>query len=67
MAGKTNSKWYPYETLGGFFKLENGVLMGCPMNTDGTRSDSPYEVDWYEAWDNDFNPNEIVQELEERE
>lgn len=63
-AGKTNKDWYPYDVYGGYFKLENGVLMSCPMNADGSRDNSPYEVEPFAAWDNDFNPNEIVQELE---
>jgi len=66
VAGKTNSEWYPFETLGGFFKLEEGVLMECPMNIDGSRSDSPYEVDRRAAGENDFNPSEIVRELEKK-
>jgi hypothetical protein len=64
---KTNKQWYPYEEYGGYFKLENGVLMSCPMNTDGSRDDNPYEVDWYEAWDNDVKPEDIIQELEKKE
>jgi len=66
MAGKTNSEWYPFEILGGFFKLEDGVLMECPMNIDGSRSDSSYEVDWRVAGENDFTPSEIVRELEKK-
>jgi hypothetical protein len=64
---KTNKHWYPYETLGGYFKLENGNLMGCPMNKDGTREDIPSEVDWYEAWDYDLDPRAIIQELQTKE
>ena len=43
---KTNNQWYPYEELGSYFKLENDVLLQCPMNMDGTRDDTPCEVDW---------------------
>lgn len=64
---KTNKHWYPYETLGGYLKLENGNLMGCPMNKDGTREDKSSEVDWYEAWDYDVDPRAIIQELQTKE
>ena len=43
---KTNKTWYPYEEFGSFFKLEEGTLVGCPMNEDGTRDNTPFEVDW---------------------
>ena len=33
---KTNKHWYPYEEFGSYFKLEDGVLLQCPMNIDGT-------------------------------
>ena len=64
---KTNKHWYPFEELRGYFKLEDGKLMGCPMNADGTREDNASEVDWYEAWDNDVDPRVIIQELQEKE
>jgi hypothetical protein len=67
VTAKTNKHWYPYQELGGYFKLEGGVLMGCPMNDDGTREDTPSEIDWYEAWDNDVRPQDIIQELEGKE
>ena len=43
---KTNKDWYAFETWGSYFKLENGVLLQCPMMIDGTRDDSPCEVEW---------------------
>lgn len=33
---KTNQNWYPYEDMGCFYKLEDGELLFCPMNMDGT-------------------------------
>jgi hypothetical protein len=63
---KTNKDWYPYKELGGYFKLIDGDLYGCPMNVDGSREDNPYEVDWYEAWDNDVKPEDIILELESK-
>lgn len=67
MAEKTNKDWYPYKDFGGYFKLENGALMQCPMNADGTPNDSePCEVDWYEALDYDIDLSEIIQELKKR-
>lgn len=46
---KTNNQWYPYNEVGGYFKLEAGELMICAMNADGTRDDNPYAVDWQEV------------------
>jgi hypothetical protein len=43
---KTNTDWYRVEKLGSYFKFEEGVLLQCPMNTDGTRDTNPCEVDW---------------------
>ncbi len=43
---KTNADWYRFAMLGSYFKFEQGVLLHCPMNRDGTRSESPCEVDW---------------------
>lgn len=43
---KTNKQWYRFSTLGSYFKFEKGVLLQCPMNSDGTRDDTPCEVDW---------------------
>ena len=69
--GKTNKQWYPYVTFGSYFKLENGDLMQCPMNTDGTRDDNPCFVDWLEV--NAGEPEDkaamerIEKELQERE
>ncbi len=71
MKGKTNRQWYPYIAQGSYFKLENGDLMQCPMNTDGTRDDSPCVVDWLEV--NAGEPEDkaemesIERELQERE
>jgi len=65
---KTNESWYPYKELGSFFKLENGILMGCPMNTDGTRDETPFEVDWdrgVEEKDKEVM-NKIVEELQSK-
>ena len=43
----TNKTWYAYPDLGSFYRLENGVLLVCPMNKDGSRSrGEEYEVDW---------------------
>lgn len=68
MAGKTNSEWYPYETFGGFFKLEDGVLFECPMDIDGSRDDNPYEVDFNFGLDEEDKPRlrKIVHELEKK-
>lgn len=56
------------EELGSYFKLEDDVLLQCPMNMDSTRDDSPCEVDWYRI-DDDLarNLKEVVKELEEKE
>ena len=66
---KTNNQWYPYEELGSYFKLENDVLLQCPMNIDGTRDDTPCEVDWQRGVDDKDEPRlqEIVKELQEKE
>lgn len=46
----TNRNWYPYPDLGSYFRLEDGALLWCPMNTDGSKSlsdgDLGSEVDW---------------------
>ncbi len=65
LANKTNESWYPYKELGTFFKLENGVLMGCPMNADGTRDDTSFDVDWERGLKDDEQErmNQIVREL----
>lgn len=63
----TNKHWYPYPELGGYLKLENDVLIGCPMNKDGTRRDDPSEVDWYEAWDSDIDVAMYMRELQDKE
>ncbi len=65
---KTNQSWYPYKEFGSYFKLENGVLMGCPMNSDGTRDNTPYEIDWdrgVEEKDKE-RMNEILNELQNK-
>ncbi len=47
--GKTNQQWYPYETHGSYYRLVDGVLQFCPMNTDGSMSeDEAGDVAWYE-------------------
>jgi hypothetical protein len=43
---KTNADWYTFTMLGSYFKFEQGVLLQCPMNIDGSRDDTPCEVDW---------------------
>ncbi len=43
---KTNRAWYRFSMLGSYFKFDKGVLLQCPMNSDGTRDDSPCEVEW---------------------
>jgi len=43
---KTNNAWTPYKEFGSFFKLKKDILLGCPMNADGSRSNSPFEVDF---------------------
>src|SRR5581483_8496480 len=63
----TNQRWYPYEEDGSFYQLEGGVLRQCPMNMDGTRDDSPCEVDWGCVEPNDrLRLREIVKELRQR-
>ena len=44
---KTNKDWYQFGSLGSYFKFEDGELLSCSMNRDGTRDDDPCEVDWY--------------------
>jgi len=68
MDGKTNSEWYPYKEYGSYFKLEDGVLLQCPMNGDGTRDDTPCEVDWYYGVSDEEKPQlkQIVKELEKK-
>ena len=60
---------YIFEEFGSYFKLENDVLLQCPMNADGTRDDSPCEVDWQREIDegDESGFQEIVKELQERE
>ena len=43
---KTNNKWYAYPLFGCYYKLEDGELFQCPMNTDGTRDDNSAWVDF---------------------
>ena len=68
MVGKTNSEWYPYEEHGSYYKLEDGVLMQCPMNKDGTRDESECEVDWNRGVSDEDMPRlkQIVKELEKK-
>ena len=67
-ARKTNKNWYPYEEDGCYYRLEDGTLMQCPMNIDGTRDDNPCEVDmqWTEDKDRPMLL-EIIKELEGKE
>jgi len=66
---KTNNSWYPYEELGNFFKLEKSILIGCPMNIDGTRDNTPYDVDWERGVDekDKIKMNEVVSELQKKD
>ena len=67
---KTNKQWYPYEEFGSYFKLEDGVLLQCPMNIDGTAdAGTECEVDWnLGVGDEDLPRLEaIVKELQEKE
>jgi hypothetical protein len=63
---KTNKRWYPYPEHGSFFKLVDGQLNQCPMGLDGSRADSPAQVDF----DRGVEPRDmaslksIIQELE---
>jgi hypothetical protein len=59
---KTNNNWYPYKQFGSYFKLENGTLMQCAMNSDGTRDDNPNEVEYL-----DLDMQRVSQELQEKE
>lgn len=43
---KTNIDWHKIEMLGSYFKFDNGILLQCPMNADGTRDTTPCEVEW---------------------
>ena len=43
---KTNLQWYPYPKYGSYYKLEDDELYQCPMNSDGSRADSPAWVDF---------------------
>jgi hypothetical protein len=48
---KTNENWYPYEDMGSYYKLENGVLLFAPMLENGEIDESngfinDGEVDW---------------------
>lgn len=51
---KTNKEWYRFQDLGSYFKFKHGVLLQCPMNTDGTRDDILCEVDWERVVDMDL-------------
>ena len=66
---KTNKQWYPYSLDGSYYKLEDGVLMQCPMNRDGTRDESECEVDWDRGVSDYDRPHlkMIVKQLEEKE
>ncbi len=67
VVNKTNESWYPYKELGTYFKLENGVLVGCPMNADGTRDNTPFDIDWERGIEEKEQEkmNSIVSELKE--
>ncbi len=67
---KTNKQWYPYKEWGSYFKLDDGNLLECPMNNDGTPDEeTACDVDW----DYGVEPKDrkrlkaIVKELEEKE
>jgi hypothetical protein len=66
---KTNAQWYPYEDLGTYFRLEEGILYFCPMSADGIRSDEEVgEVDWYRLDEEDrIRLLTIVQELQQKD
>jgi len=63
---KKNNTWTPYKEFGSFFKLKNSVLLGCPMNSDETRSNSPFDVDFKEGVEekDQRRMKEIVTELQ---
>jgi hypothetical protein len=44
---KTNNEWYKYEfaEVSGYFKMEDGLLMGCPIKEDGSREDAPAAIE----------------------
>ncbi len=67
---KTNKHWYPYEEFGSYFKLEDGALLQCPMNIDGTPDvGTDCEVDWDYGVEPKDKPRlkAIVKELQEKE
>jgi hypothetical protein len=67
---KTNKQWYPYEEDGCYYKLEDGILLQCPMNIDGTADEETLcQVDWDWGVDEKDKPRlkEIVKELQEKE
>lgn len=35
---KTNKQWYPYEELGSYYQLREGVLWYCPMMQNGEKA-----------------------------
>lgn len=63
---KTNKRWYLYNDAGGYFRLEDGILMSCAINLDDSRDDNPYEVDLFEVR-NDTLIKRIVAELGQKE
>jgi hypothetical protein len=63
---KTNKRWYLYNDAGGYFRLENGILMSCPINADSSRDDNPYEVDLFDVR-NDKLIKGIIAELYKKE
>ncbi len=67
---KTNKHWYRYETYegAGYFQLEDGVLMGCPMAADGTREDAPVPIESFDYTGDEYRQLwEIEQDLELKE
>jgi hypothetical protein len=60
MASKTNVTWYAYPELSFWFRLEDDVLLFCPMQAN-SRPDLAHEdaVDFYDLWDAD--PDEAQQ------
>ncbi len=44
---KTNRKFYPFYSLGNYFKLKEGKLISSPMLTDGKRKKIEIEVEHF--------------------